>query len=106
MKPWARAFYLSPQWRACRDGYIKSVGGLCERCYSKGIAKAAVIVHHKVHITQANISDPHITLAWDNLQALCRECHEAVHRHGPQRYTVDATGRVTADPEPPGVANE
>lgn len=94
MKPWAKAFYLSPQWRACRDGYIKSVGGLCERCYRKGLISPAEIVHHKVYITQQNIHDPRVTLNWDNLEALCRECHEAEHRKGKKRYKVDSFGRV------------
>lgn len=94
MKPWAKAFYLSPQWRACRDGYVKSVGGLCERCYRKGLISPAEIVHHKVYITQQNINDQKITLNWDNLEALCRKCHEAEHRKGKKRYKVDSFGRV------------
>ena len=105
MKPWAKAFYLSPQWRACRDGYVKSVGGLCERCYRKGLISPAEIVHHKVYITQQNINDPRVTLNWDNLEALCRECHEAEHRHAPKRWTVDKLGRIHADGEPPRSGN-
>lgn len=97
MKPWAKAFYLSPQWRACRDGYIKSVGGLCERCYRKGLISPAEIVHHKVYITPENIHDPHVTLSWNNLECLCRSCHEEVHRGKAKRYTVDSNGRVIAN---------
>lgn len=96
VKPWARAFYMSAQWKACRNSYIKSVGGLCERCWERGQVRPASIVHHKVYITPENIRDPNITLNYANLEALCRECHEAEHRHGPKRYAVDAMGRVTA----------
>jgi predicted kinase len=36
-------------------------------------------VHHKTFLTPENINDPDITLGWDNLQLLCRPCHNAVH---------------------------
>ena len=96
MKPFAKAFYLSPQWRACRNAYMKKAGGLCERCYKEGLIKPAVIVHHRVHLNPSNIGEPSITLNFDNLEALCRECHEEVHRRGEKRYTVDKDGRVHA----------
>lgn len=77
---------------------MKKAGGLCERCYKEGLIKPAVIVHHKVHITPNNIGEPSITLNFDNLEALCRECHEEVHRRPEKRYTVDAEGRVRTAP--------
>ena len=52
-------------------------------------------MHHKIPLTPENVTDPDITLNWDNLMLLCRDCHAAVHK--PQkRYTVDELGRVTA----------
>ncbi len=56
---------------------MKSKNYICERC--GGLAK---IVHHKKHITPMNINDFNITLNWDNLQALCLECHNSVHGIG------------------------
>lgn len=47
---------------------------ICERC-----GKVAVIVHHKTYITPENITDVNITLNWDNLEALCRTCHQNEH---------------------------
>ena len=102
MKPWAKEFYLSPQWRACRNAYMKKAGGLCERCQKKGLIVPAEIVHHKTYITQENIHDPKITLSWSNLEALCRECHEEEHRGHEKRWTVDKYGRITAADIPPG----
>lgn len=50
-------------------------------------------MHHKIPLTPENVTDPDITLNWENLQLLCRDCHAAVHK--PQkRYTVDELGRV------------
>jgi 5-methylcytosine-specific restriction endonuclease McrA len=41
----------------------------------------AVLVHHIVPVEQS----PALRLAVENLQALCRDCHEELHgrRHGP-----------------------
>lgn len=94
MKEYAESFYKSKAWQACRASYIKSVGGLCECCLSRGIYKAGVIVHHKIHITQENINHPEITMNWKNLQCLCRECHAEAHGRERKRYKVDELGRV------------
>ena len=92
------AFYVSDAWKKCRDGYARSKGGLCERCMERGIIRAGEIVHHKVHLTADNITDPNITLNWRNLMLLCRECHGEIHSK-PKRYKVLDDGRVI--PYPP-----
>ena len=96
MREFAKAFYLSPEWRKCRDAYISSVGGLCERCYKKGRIEPGVIVHHKRMITEDNIGNPDITLNWDNLELVCRDCHADAHRGFERRYKIDEMGRVNA----------
>lgn len=95
MKKYAEQFYKSRQWQQTREAYSKSVGGLCEDCLELGYITAGEIVHHKKHITPDNITDPNITLAWDNLRLLCRACHEKAHkRQIPKRYTIDGQGHV------------
>lgn len=54
--------------------------GLCERCLAKGLYTPGKVVHHKIHLTPENISDPRVALGWENLQLLCQDCHAAVHR--------------------------
>lgn len=98
MKKWAEHFYLSPAWRACRDAYVSQVGGLCERCLARGAYVPGVIVHHKVHLTPANIDDPAVTLSFENLELVCRECHADEHQRVKRRYVVDERGRVIAPP--------
>ena len=93
MKPYAEKFYSSIAWKICRDAYRRSVGGLCERCKSHGIIRAGEIVHHKNQLTPDNINDPDITLNFDNLELLCRDCHALVHKPE-KRYKVDEQGRV------------
>lgn len=70
----ARAFYHSAAWLKCRDGYIRSVHGLCERCGAAGL-----IVHHRELLTPANINDPYVTLDWGKLELLCLDCHNQEH---------------------------
>lgn len=96
MKEYAKHFYKSQAWYKCRNAYMKSVSYLCEDCYAKGIIKPAEEVHHIIFITPDNISDPNITLNYDNLISLCRECHRARHNldEKNKRYKVDEAGRV------------
>lgn len=95
MREFAREFYASKAWKDCRRSYRKYRHGLCERCMSKGIYKAGEIVHHKVHLTPDNINDPNITLSYDNLMLLCRDCHALMHKPE-KRFKVDELGRVIA----------
>lgn len=76
-KEYAKSFYNSSAWKKCRNGFMKSKNYICERC-----GGTAYIVHHKKHITPSNINDMNITLNWDNLQALCLDCHNVVHGNG------------------------
>ena len=95
MKPFAQKFYTSKAWYKCRNSYVKSKGGLCELCLAKGIYNPIEEVHHKVFITPQNINDPNVTLNWDNLIGLCRECHKEQHSNKVVRYKVDEFGRVS-----------
>lgn len=92
-------FYKTTAWQECRDSYAKSVGGLCEKCYSKGRIVPGEIVHHKIHLNASNINDPSVTLNWNNLVLLCRDCHGNEHTKHRRRYKVDALGRVTTAPD-------
>ena len=96
MKEFAAKFYKSKRWQDCRRAYASSVGGLCERCLKRGLYSAGEIVHHKVPITPENIDDPNVTLRWDNLELLCRDCHGSEHRGFERRWKVDEAGRIEA----------
>ena len=94
MKEFAKDLYSSKAWQHTRDAYKRSVGGLCEVCWEKGIIKPGEIVHHKIHLTPENIKDPEIALSFDNLQLVCRDCHAQIHDRRKRRYKVDEMGRV------------
>lgn len=96
MRDYARALYKSKTWQSTRAAYASSVGGMCELCMQRGIYTAGVIVHHKQPVTPQNIGDANITLSWDNLQLLCRDCHAEMHKKCEKRYKFDESGRVIA----------
>jgi 5-methylcytosine-specific restriction endonuclease McrA len=100
MKPYATSFYKSKQWKDCRKAYASSKRYLCERCLAKGIYKHGDIVHHKVYITPDNITNPMITLDWNNLELVCRDCHAEEHLGNTRRVTVDEAGRVLFNTPP------
>lgn len=105
-REFARSFYNSGAWHACRDTYKRQAGGLCEECLKRGVITPGVEVHHIKPVTPFNIGNPEITLNPDNLQLLCRDCHMDKHREMQDetragrkrrqgRYEVDPlTGRV------------
>ena len=93
-----KSFYKTAAWLKCRAAYIKHVGGLCERCLARGLIVPGYIVHHKCYLTPENITDPSVTLNFDNLEYLCHECHNQEHFKEVQkkRYKFDDYGRVTS----------
>lgn len=93
-------FYLSRAWKNCRAAYLKKVNGLCEICQSKGLIRPADIVHHKIHLDDQTAKDPEIALNFDNLQAVCIDCHNALHfrKASPKRYKITDNGvEILAD---------
>ncbi len=94
------AFYGSGVWIDCARAYRRA-HPLCERCLARHEISTAEEVHHKIKLAPGNINDPDVTLRWDNLEALCGDCHRKEHHkqrreeRGQRRWTVDADGRVT-----------
>lgn len=97
-----RKFYESQTWRDCQAAYMKKVNHLCERCLAKGRHEPARIVHHRIHLTQENLGDPELMYGFDNLEALCIECHNTEHRRGRknQRWKF-VDGELVTKPDTP-----
>lgn len=91
MKAWAECFYLSTAWEHTRAAFLLSKDYICERC-----GEPAKVAHHKRYLTKENINDQNITLNWDNLEALCQDCHNKEHhkRRPTLRYRFDKSGSI------------
>lgn len=94
MSEFNNPFYKTVAWKRCREAYAKSVGGLCERCLDKGMYVPGEIVHHKIHLTPKNITDPNVTLNFENLELLCAAHHAEEHQRLKKRYHIDENGHV------------
>jgi len=78
-KPWGnnthRKIYDSAKWKSLREVMLDSIP-LCEECSKKGIKREATIVDHIIRIKDGGpIWDT------DNLQCLCRKCHNSKTAH-------------------------
>jgi 5-methylcytosine-specific restriction endonuclease McrA len=74
-KVFAKQFYNSKRWRKTQEIYKQMRYGICERCGKPN----GIIVHHKIHLNETNITDDNITLNFDNLELLCIDCHNKEH---------------------------
>ena len=101
MKEWAERFYNSDQWKECRGNFLESKDNLCERCSTPDDPVLAKIAHHKIYLTPFNINDSKISLCFDNLEALCQDCHNKEHhqKKRKKRYNFDSEGNII--PLPP-----
>lgn len=100
-KDYAKSFYSSKCWQNCRNDYAAMRGHLCEDCLKRGIYKPGVIVHHVEELTQFNIENPEVTLNWNNLRLVCRECHIKEHdkRTKDRRFIIGPDGEVIINGE-------
>lgn len=95
-------FYKTRAWKECRAAYLHKVNGLCELCMERGIIKPADIVHHKIHLTDETARDPAIALNFENLQAVCIDCHNALHfRKAPKKRYEIIDGKVVIGEDAP-----
>ena len=97
----SKNFYSSKVWQDCRNEYMKCAHYLCEDCMKRGVYKPAEEVHHVEELTPYNIHRPEVALNFDNLKALCRDCHRARHhkKNKDRRYLVGDNGEVIINGE-------
>lgn len=101
-------FYNSKVWKDVRKTIWLKQNCLCAIChlpvYVDGISewipkenRRTGIVHHKEYLTDTNISDDNITLNEDNLEGVCKPCHEMLHHPDistRSNYTFDEEGNL------------
>ena len=101
-------FYNSKVWKQVRKTIWLKQNLLCNRCgkpvYIDGISeylpkekRRTGIVHHKIYLDNSNVYDDNITLNEDNLEGICKECHELEHHQdiaNRKGYTFDNDGQI------------
>jgi len=83
-----RAVYNTNTWRKLRLLYLQE-HPLCERCEQEGKITSAIHVHHKVEIDRGQdmMQKKTIGYNWQNLEALCEDCHQQHHYN--KRRNID-----------------
>lgn len=74
------SFYHSGEWRAVRQRVLERDHYLCQVCKRAGHITPATTVHHitPVRVDYSKRLDP------DNLETICKACHNAEHRERTQ----------------------
>ena len=90
------SFYNSKAWKDCREAYLNQ-HPYCEECLKRGEYTPARHVHHKIWLNKHNAENPEFTLSFENLEAVCQECHNRIHAGTidyEKRYQIDSEGKV------------
>ena len=82
-------FYKSNAWKLAREIKIRNANGKCERCGALGEE-----VHHKIRLTVENVNEPTISLNQDNLELLCKKCHNKEHKRFTKHQEFDEDGNL------------
>jgi len=71
----------SREWRLLRAQKLTDQP-LCEMCWAKGYVRAAQCVHHIIEVESGRNEQEcrDICYRYSNLQSLCYECHQEVHK--------------------------
>lgn len=84
-------FYKSKAWQLARNIKINATQGKCERCGAIGEE-----VHHKIRLTVFNVHESKVSLNQDNLELLCKDCHNKEHgRFKRKENLFDINGNFT-----------
>ena len=75
------AFYCRKEYLSLAQSCKVKSGGTCARCGRSGFDMSELRPHHVIELTLDNVDDPNIALNPDNIEVLCRECHDEVHPH-------------------------
>mgnify|MGYP001113623276 CR=1 FL=1 len=84
-----KEFYGSPAWKKQRKYRLQMDSYRCARC-----GGVAVDVHHKTKLTENNISNFEISMVLENLESVCRKCHNKETHLKPSPYRFDSDGNL------------
>ena len=83
-------FYNGSTWRKISKLYLQSKYYICERC-----GQPATICHHKKYLNDQNKEDYEIAYSFDNLEALCIDCHNKEHFEKDRQVFFDSDGNIS-----------
>ena len=82
-----REFYNSYAWQKQRQYKMRLENYKCASC--GGVAED---VHHKIRLTEENVNDANVSMNLDNLECLCRACHNKETHTKSDNYVFNDDG--------------
>ena len=82
-------FYKSTVWQVARQIKYQEQNGKCERC-----GRVGEEVHHKIRLTVDNVKDPTVSINQENLELLCKDCHNKEHKRFTKEKEFDNDGNL------------
>ena len=82
-------FYKSAAWQVARQIKYQEQDGRCERCKRLGEE-----VHHKIRLTPDNVIDSLVSVNQENLELLCKDCHNKEHNRFTKEKEFDDEGNL------------
>ncbi len=80
-EPWAAKFYNSKAWKDLRGRLIVAANYTCQKCGKNLVLNPARLIgHHKIQLDPKNILDVNIALNPQNIEIICKECHDEEHK--------------------------
>ena len=90
-EPWAAKFYNSKEWKDLRGQLIVAAKYTCQKCGKNLVLNPSRLVgHHKIKLDPQNILDVNISLNPQNIEIICKECHDEEHK----RYRYSGSHNV------------
>lgn len=84
-----REFYNSTTWKKQRKYKLQSNNYICDKC-----GLIATEVHHKIKLTETNVDDINISMNSNNLECLCRDCHNKLTHGKDNKTRFDVNGNL------------
>lgn len=78
MRQLRKKAYNTTEWRKLREVYMRE-HPICEKCLERGKITPAEDIHHKISPFRSGEVNYGLLLDHDNLMAVCKECHAAIH---------------------------
>lgn len=82
-------FYKSDAWKLARQIKITQADGRCEGCGNIGTE-----VHHIKRLTVDNVNDVSVSINPENLELLCKGCHNKEHKRFFKNTQFDCEGNL------------
>lgn len=84
-----KEFYSSSAWQKKRKYKMMVENYTCKRC-----GGVAIDVHHKITLTEVNVNDHDVSMRLDNLECLCRKCHNKETQGKKDEYMFNGNGEL------------